>query len=159
RGPTPDSLRVRRSVRHTAQQLCGSRSLCRLRNADTLDFPFECNAGFRPYPRANLLAQRLDICGRCVTPVDEEVAVRVGDLRAAVLQSPATRFVDQLPGFVTGWILESGTARPGADRLGGFTLGDKLVHACADLIGLSGAPFEHRFDEDETVWHRAFAIG
>ena len=64
----------------------------------------------RLHPRAHGFAQRLDVGGACRVEIDEEIAVQVGDFRAADLQPAAAGLVDQLPGASAGRVLEGGAA-------------------------------------------------
>src|SRR5580692_3591104 len=80
------------------------------------------------HPRANGFAEGLDIMPGRVTGVDQKIAVHFRYLGAPDAQAPAAGGVDQLPGAVTGWILEGRSAGLFADRLRGFAVILDLVH-------------------------------
>src|SRR5580692_642989 len=92
------------------------------------------------HPRANGFAEGLDIMPGRVTGVDQKIAVHFRYLGAPDAQAPAAGGVDQLPGAVTGWILEGRSAGLFADRLRGFAVVLHLVHPRPDRLGRREAP-------------------
>src|SRR5229473_2466706 len=75
-----------------------------------------------------------------VTRVDQEIAVHFRYLGAADAQAPATRGVDQLPGAVTGRVLECRAAGFFADRLRGLAVVLHLVHPRPNFIRRGNPP-------------------
>src|SRR4029077_10561923 len=71
-------------------------------HAEALDLPFELDAARRLHPRANRLAELLDVGAVGFALIDEEVAMHLGDMGAADAQPPAACGIDDLPGFVAG---------------------------------------------------------
>src|ERR1700759_236014 len=85
-------------------QLCSAISFAR--HADPLDFPGEFDAGIIFDPLTHGFAQRLDLGGRGIAEIDQEIAMHLGDLRIADAQASAAGGVNQLPGLMAGRILE-----------------------------------------------------
>src|SRR5689334_5091205 len=75
-------------------------------NADPFDFPLKLNTGMHLYLLAHGFAQRLDVGRAGAAEIDQEVAVQLGDLRAADRQPAAAGIIHQLPRAVTGRVLE-----------------------------------------------------
>src|SRR5215468_3265748 len=68
-------------------------------HADPLDLPFELDARGFPHAQPHHLAERLDVGGAGAAPVDEEVAMQLGDLGGPYRQAAASGGVDELPCF------------------------------------------------------------
>src|SRR5262249_49434085 len=75
-------------------------------HSDAFDLPLKADAGALLHPSAYRLAQSLDIGRRCVTKVDQKIAVQLRDLSVAKLEPAASRGIDELPRLATGRILE-----------------------------------------------------
>ena len=108
---------------------------------------------------ANVFAERFDVGGGGTADIDQEVAMQLGHLRAAHAQPAAARRVDQLPGFMTLWILERGAAGRRAQRLRFGARGLNLVHAGLNRGGGTGLAPQRRSSEDPVGWHGGMAIG
>ena len=76
------------------------------RNADALDLPIKLDAGACFHAAADCFAKLFDLRGRCPAFVDQEIAVKLGDLGRADGKAAQARLVDQLPGLVARRILE-----------------------------------------------------
>src|SRR5260364_39607 len=66
--------------------------------SDPLDLPLQRDARCRFDPFTHGLAERLDVIGGGVAGVDQEVAMHLGNLRAADLEPAAARGIDEPPG-------------------------------------------------------------
>src|SRR6185437_14743962 len=120
------------------------------RYSDSLNFPFQIDAGMRLDALAHGLAQRLDIARAGVAEIDQEIAVQRRDLRAADGQAPAAGGVDQFPGLVAGWVLE-GRAAGAVARLARLALVLDGVHFGVDLRDVAGAALKYRRGEDDVL--------
>ena len=61
---------------------------CLERNADALDLPVEIDARRFVYPAAHSLAKLLKVGGARSALIDEEIAVKLGNLRATYGKPP-----------------------------------------------------------------------
>ena len=90
--------------------------------------------------------------------VDQKIAVHFRHLRTADAQAPAARRVDQLPGAVTGRILEGRSSRLFADRLCGLAMVLYFVHPRANGFGCGDGPAKARRGEDDGRIDAAAAV-
>ncbi len=81
---------------------------------------------------ADFLAETFEIGGGRVAGVDQEVAVLLGDLRAAAHEAAAAGGVDQLPRLHVRRVAEGGAAGARAHRLARLAVGADLRHARGD---------------------------
>src|SRR5262249_52017844 len=131
------------------------RMLC---HSDPLDLPLEIDAGMLLDAPAHRLAQRFDVGGAGAAEIDEQIAVHLRHRRVAHLQAAAARRVDELPGFVTGGILEGRAAGAALDRLGCLARFRDFVHLGGDLRRVAGGALEQCLREDDVVGRAATAI-
>src|SRR5215471_21800677 len=131
------------------------RMLC---HSDPLDLPLEIDAGMLLDAPAHRLSQRFDVGGAGAAEIDEKIAVHLRHLRVAHLQAAAARRVDELPGFVTGGILEGRAAGAALDRLGCLARFRDFVHLGGDLRRVAGGALEQCLREDDVVGRAAMAI-
>ena len=85
--------------------------------ADPFDLPFEPDAAGLENAAPHFLAQGLDIGGAGRAPIDQKIAMQLRHLCIADHKAATARGIDQLPGFMAGWILERRTAGTRGDRL------------------------------------------
>src|SRR5262249_25059927 len=102
------------------------------RHADSLDFPFEIDAGRFPDAHPHHFAEGLDV-GRARTAlVDEKIAMQLRHLGGAYRQPTAAGCLDKLPSLAAGRILDVRAAGAALDRLGRLAALRDLVHLGAD---------------------------
>src|SRR3546814_17274479 len=92
------------------------------RQTDSTNLPPQGDAGRLKNPPADLLAERLEVVGGGGAGVDQEIAVLVGNHRAAAPQAAAAGFIDELPGLAACGVRvcrvgEGRAAGAGSDRL------------------------------------------
>src|SRR5262249_61128509 len=79
-------------------------------------------------------------------------------LRVADFEAAAAGGIDELPRFMTRWVLEGRAAGAALDRLGSLArLGD-FLHLCGDLGRIAGRALEQRLREDDVGGCAAMAI-
>src|SRR3954453_9340923 len=108
--------------------------------------------------RPHRLPELLDVLGRSVPIVDEEVTVHLGHLCTADAEPAASRLVDEAPRARSRGILECRAAGALFDRLIGLPITRNLVHLLQYFCGLSGRPGEQRLREDPPRRNSATAI-
>src|SRR5690242_20628894 len=97
-------------------------------DTDPLDLPFEIDAGTLLDALSHCFTEIFDIGRGRRALIDQEVAMQLGNLRAADDQPAAAGLVDELPSLVAGRVLEGRPAGAALDRLRRLArLGD-LVH-------------------------------
>src|SRR5581483_12262641 len=94
-----------------------TRRMAGRRHAEADDLPLQGHAARLAHARAHGLPQPLDVLGRGVAVVDEEVAVHLRHLGAADAKAAAAGLVDQLPGARARRVLEGRAAGALADGL------------------------------------------
>src|SRR5579871_1667014 len=129
------------------------------RDADALDLPFQRDAGLLQHPLAHEFAQCLDVGGRGLAGVDEEVAMLLGHLRTAKAETAAAGLLDQFPGLEAGGIGEGAAAGPAADRLARLSRVLDLLQLGADRGRIPRLSLEQRSQEDPVLRDRRVAIG
>ena len=95
---------------------------------DSLDLPFEIDAGMIVHALAHRLAQFLDVGRAGIAEIDEKIAMQLGNLRIIDFQSAAAGGIDQLPGLLPGGIFEGRAAGAALDRLRRLARFGDLVH-------------------------------
>src|SRR5690606_4434618 len=90
--------------------------------------------------------------------VDEEIAVHLGNLRAADAQAAAAGRVDELPGAVTRRILEGGSASSLARRLVLLAVLGNLFHLLEDVLRLARPALIGGFRKNPVPRHAAMAV-
>ncbi len=110
-------------------------------------------------PRADVLAERLDIGRHGPAEVEQEIAMLVRNLRVAAAQAPAAGGVDQRPRLRARRILEGRSAGAAAQRLARLALGGDAVHLGADDGGIAGHALEQRLDHHRALGQRRMTIG
>ncbi len=88
-----------------------------LLHANPFDFPLQFDAGILLDALSNRFAKTFNIGGRCIAAIDQEIAVKFGNLRATNFQTAAAGGIDQLPRFLARWIFERRAAGTALDRL------------------------------------------
>src|ERR1051326_8696003 len=78
--------------------------------ADSLDFPFEGDVGFRLDPAADFLAQRLNLRACRASEIQEKITMLFRDLGVTHPKAATSRRVDEGPRLVAGRVLEGRTA-------------------------------------------------
>src|SRR6476646_9075782 len=81
-----------------------------LGHAEALDLPFKLDAAICLHTCAHRLAELFDVGAGGVALIDEEVAVHLGDMRAANDKASAAGAVDELPGLIANRVLEGRAA-------------------------------------------------
>src|SRR5688572_27646252 len=103
------------------------------------------------YALAHGFAEGLDIGRARAAEIDQEIAVHLRHLGGADDQPAATRGIDQLPRFLSRWILEGGAAGAALDRLRRLARLRDLVHFSGNLGRVAGLALEQRLREDHVV--------
>src|SRR5690606_16774723 len=122
------------------------------------DLPLKGHARIRLDSCPYGLAQPLDVFRGRLPLVDEEIAVHLGNLRAADAQAAAAGRVDELPGAVTRRILEGGSASSLARRLVLLAVLGNLFHLLEDVLRLARPALIGGFRKNPVPRHAAMAV-
>src|SRR5215467_7852505 len=136
-----------------------TRGVTKLGHAQAYDLPLERHAGFVAHACTHGLAQTLDVLGRGIAVIDEEVAVHVRDFGAADAQTAAAGLIDELPGAGARRVLERGAAGALADRLIGLAIFGHRLHLPQDGGRLGGTALEQRLGKYPVTRHAAVPVG
>src|SRR5215510_518862 len=126
-------------------------------HSNALDLPFQIDAGIRLYFLADRFAQSLDVGRAGAAKVDQEIAVKLGDLRATDGEPAAAGFIDKLPCALAWRVLESGAAGAVA-RLGRLALFLDCGHITGNLLGFTRTPLQDCGCENHVVGRTAVPI-
>src|SRR5262249_27258867 len=122
------------------------------------DLPVEIDARRFMYPAAYCLAKLLEVGGARSALIDEEIAVKLGNLRATDGKPPHAGGIDELPRLMPGRVREGRAAGSRLDRLGRLApLGD-LFHRARDAGRIAGLALEERLGEDHIIIGAAMPV-